>query len=423
VRSQALNRGQERASGRIQVWRRGWRPGIRGFGLADNASAPKSRRISHGLMTLALVLLLTGVWPVFLFHSWFSEVLPPNFIGAVTVALGGIVGLAVLADRRRPWLFVESPALLFLPVGLGFVAVLTSFPLDRLGLMRLSLFFLVSVPCFYAALICSKEQLHSLLIVAAFPVACVVLVTGEPPGGMNPIAAGWVLMLAAVLCVPGSRQGWLLSKLLLAGLYTVTIVTLEELGPVVALVVALLFVVLTAADRSSRVARRVVARPLPLLASAALGWVVLMLALSQLEPRLADNHDTLAVRTDSLIAVMEERPLLGVGVSAFSESTVGEFYGERYPHNYVAEAFYSGGALGLAFMILLTVMALRRTIQAREAPRAAYVGVAVASLFSAGLYENHFLWFALGAMLRRPPRMRVDQARSHASSRAPVTAA
>lgn len=423
MRSPRLDHGEEPATVRTQLWREQLRRGIRGVRLGRKAVDPKRSRLRHGFMTFALVLLLCGLWPVYLFHSWFSEVLPSNFIGAALVALGAIVGATVLIERTNVSLCVETSAFLLVPGGMGLLALLTSLPLDRLGVIRLSFFFLVAVPCFYAALICSEEQLHAWLIVAALPLACIVLITGDPPGSMNAIASGWVLMLAAILCVPESRREWSSGRSVLAGLYVVTIVTLGKEGPLIALLAAFLAVLLIGEDRASRLARRVTARPLPLVAGAALGWVLLVLALSQLEPQLSDNHDTLAARTDSLVAVMDERPLLGRGVSAFSESEVGEFYGERYPLNYLAEAFYSVGVPGLALMIVLTVMALRSAIQGGKVVSAAYVGLVVAALFSSGLYENYLLWFALGAMLRRPAGVSGGHARNHASSRALATAA
>jgi hypothetical protein len=342
----------------------------------------------------ALVLLLSALWPIYVFHSWLDDRLPDNSIAVATVLLGLVAATLAFAERHRIRSAVENPLLLLAPWGVGLLAVVTSLPLDNLAAKRLALFFLVAVPCFYTALV--SPRLTFWLAAAALPLALVILVTGEPPADLNPIAAGWAALLVALLLV-GER---LTLVHLLAGFYVITILILGQLGPIIALTVGALFALLLAVKPAAHVARRATARPLPLLAAAGLTWVALMVVLTQSEPELADNHDTVAVRSDSLLAVMDSRSPLGHGVSAFARSDVGEFYGEHYPLNYIAEAFYTGGVLVLALMLILTVMAVRNTIRAGEVPRAAYVGLLVASLFSSGLYENYFLWFALGAMLR-----------------------
>ena len=370
------------------------------------------------LACIAIVLVLAVCMPsrilaaALLSGPWILLVaVPTGFAGIAIGALGMILAIRLAVECRSNTSMgkVWGSAL---PLALGAassllgLAIIVAWPLNYEELSRVALFCAVSVPMFLAGGLLGHRAIIQPLGVLAFLGTIWLVVGGHPIVGLNPIFSGWLAGMTLLIAVGyRERLGTVMCALVVAmSLYGLLIA--DKLGPMIATCSAALFMVVVrgVGTQSLRWLR-------PVMALAAVAAVPLLVLVTWEESQVipAGGLNTVQYRGQLWRAAfgLENLSLVGRGLIPPGAEGVG-----NYAHNFLVDAWLSGGLLGLGFVGVLTVVATRRTFQSRDFTRAPLIVIMVGSLFSGGVFENWYLWFALGALTRIPERSQSRAKRS-----------
>lgn len=369
-----------------------------------------------------------------------------------TVILGMSVGLLFLAAVRRQTYLMKG--WYWLPLSIFWAAyiarlwysteaephLLSRAPLEywmwAIGACLIPMLGLLTKPnerAWRLSYICSM----ALLILAGVIVAIHGTTLVEPDGSgsydtgrlrldsLNPIAVGHLgvsLLLLAVwpLISDGGKLGrWYRPALISAaviGLYLAT--AAASRGPIVSLVVVVLFYALT---QNVKRARKLVLLfgivcAMGYAVAAHLGETNQSAALSRIAAIFGGEDLSVSLRKQALLGAVEQfsrSPILGDGLEERST--------RFYPHNIVVEAFMTTGVIGgtaLLFLIGYSVncayrLAHDRSLQAWVS--LVFIQYLVAAQFSGAIYGSTIFWAFMGATISLAIGSRTYQCASHGS--------
>lgn len=376
------------------------------FGLASALRPDTALLFAGAILAVVLlnyrraaVALLLGVWPAFIIGSHAGYVIGGT--GLVVLFRLLLSSHALHRAWGRRWLPIAASPFVVL-----FLAAIASWPLNPEELRRIVLFFAISIPMFFAGGLVPMDSIRWHLIFGAFPLAVWVTWQASAPGNMNEITVGLVMAVASlaaatITVTPQTHERIVrFGRWPLAAFYLVAMLRAGSLGPFVAWCAGVGFCLASTALGTSSTRRKpiAIAVALVLALSVSMGGLYRVYTESRLIPEGGVN--TVQARADAWRHTLELKTPFGKGLEALGETAFGARTGFTYPHNFLLDALLTIGMAGLALILYLTLTGLRRAYQSRNRDLAMAVTMVVAAAFSGGLYENWFLWFALGTLLR-----------------------
>jgi hypothetical protein len=350
--------------------------------------------------TIAFV--LVGGWPLLL--------LGRGKAGPALAAVGVVLWLQLIRNRERQrltgsWsshrlgLFVTPIALI------GFVAAL-SFPIEygSTEATRVILACVLTVPMFWAGGRYANSLPYREIILLGLPLAFAGFFMPTSFVFSNPIVVGNTMWLVAISAVAlRSMAPWLRATVVtIAG---AGLLSAGKLGPLVAASAVLGVYLLVRPSPGFRVRRT--ARVFALLAIAAFVVPSIVKTFSAHTSGSIINN-TVSQRRAAYQEIVGHPSLLGHGLARIDVSqalNLSQKVPLNYGHNFLLDALYAGGIVGLVLVGFPVLIAARNATRYPTIDICLPIGLIVSALFSGG-FENASAWFALGVLIAWRPLSR-----------------
>jgi O-antigen/teichoic acid export membrane protein len=355
--------------------------------VSDRGTSPQQRGAT-GVVQCIQCVFLCFLWPASAFLNASTAVLAIG-LGVLVIALGV---LPAFVSRTRSLL---SPAL-FVPLGFGVLTLGASVGQPALDTDAIVYFALVVLPLTTAVAFGIFPSVRQIRRVAE-PLVYLYLLTPWLVQDVNRIGRGhviWIAMLCLVIDTSPTR--WRRLRVAFCGLaFVLSSMDLRSLGPLVACAVSLSLLVL---QRKQPLTLRRTRHTLPLkLALFTGGAIASYTAVRSVLGELDEVSSGSGVRLDAWLQIVGGSPF-GAGAVRLNVDTADRVVDLRHAHNYLLDAYALAGLLGLAMLVVLTVVAVRRALRARNPNLPLLAGIVTVHLMSGGLLFSPALWMSLLAL-------------------------